>query len=59
MVGKLRGRRYKKNAGALLITGDKEKIKTNAIDVKNVGSLNLTDLANGGAGRITIILKKQ
>lgn len=53
-IGKLRGRKYKKNAGALLVTGNKEKIKTNTIDVKNAGSLNVTDLANGGAGRITI-----
>jgi large subunit ribosomal protein L4e len=52
--GKLRGRKYKKNAGLLLVTGDKEKIKTNIIDVKNAKSLNVTDLANGGAGRLTI-----
>jgi len=53
-IGKLRGRRYKKNAGALLVTGNKEKLKTNVIDVQNAKSLNVTDLANGGAGRITI-----
>ena len=52
--GKLRGRKYKKNAGALLVTGNEEKIKTNAIDVKNAKSLNVTDLANGGAGRVVI-----
>ena len=34
--GKLRGRKYKKNAGLLLVTGNKEKLKTNVIDVKNV-----------------------
>ncbi len=53
-IGKLRGRRYKKNAGLLLVTGDKEKLKTSVIDVKDAKSVNVTDLANGGAGRLTI-----
>lgn len=53
-IGKLRGRKYKKNAGLLLVTGEKEKLKTNIIDVKNARELNVTDLANGGAGRLTI-----
>ncbi len=52
--GKLRGRKYKKNAGLLLVTGNDEKLKTNVIDVKNAKGLNVTDLANGGAGRLTI-----
>lgn len=52
--GKLRGRKYKKNLGLLLVTGNKEKIKTNSIDVKNAKELNVTDLANGGVGRLTI-----
>lgn len=52
--GKLRGRKYKKNAGLLLVTGNDEKLKTNVIDVKNAKSLNVTDLAKGGAGRLTI-----
>lgn len=53
-VGKLRGRRYKKNAGLLLVIGEKENVKTNTIDVKKAKELNVTDLANGGAGRLTI-----
>lgn len=52
--GKLRGRKYKKNAGLLLVIGDKEKIKTNIIEVKNVKSLGITDLAKGGMGRLTM-----
>ena len=52
--GKLRGRRHKKNAGLLLVVGDKEKLKTNIIDVKHAGRLNVTDLAIGGAGRLTM-----
>ncbi|OGJ13080.1 50S ribosomal protein L4 [Candidatus Pacearchaeota archaeon RBG_19FT_COMBO_34_9] len=52
--GKLRGRKYKKSLGLLLVTGNKEKIRTNAIDVRNAKELNVTDLADGGAGRLTI-----
>ncbi len=52
--GKLRGRKYKKSLGMLLVTGNKENLKTNIIDVKNSKTLNVTDLADGGAGRLTI-----
>jgi large subunit ribosomal protein L4e len=52
--GKLRGRKYKKNLGLLLVVGNKEKLKTNIVDVKDVKSLNVTDLANGGVGRLTM-----
>ncbi len=52
--GKLRGRKHKKNLGLLLVTGNNEKIKTNIIDVKDVKGLNVTDLANGGVGRLTM-----
>ena len=53
-IGKSRGRRYKKSAGLLLVTGEKEKLKTNIIDVKGAKKLSVTDLANGGAGRLTM-----
>jgi large subunit ribosomal protein L4e len=52
--GKMRGRKYKSNAGALLVIGEKENLKTNAIEIKNVGNLSVTDLAKGGLGRLTI-----
>ena len=52
--GKARGRKYKKNLGLLLVVGNKEKLKTNVIDVRNVKELNVTDLANGGVGRLTM-----
>ena len=52
--GKLRGRKYKKNLGLLLVVGEKEGLKTNLIDVKKVKELNVTDLANGGVGRLTM-----
>ena len=52
--GKFRGRKYKKNAGLLLVTGEKEKLKTNAFDIKNIKQLGVTDLASGGPGRLTL-----
>jgi large subunit ribosomal protein L4e len=52
--GKGRGRKYKKNAGLLLVLGNKEKLKTNIIDVINAERLSINDLANGGVGRLTI-----
>lgn len=53
-IGKLRGRRYKSNAGLLLVVGEKEKLKTNAVEVAGAKGLNVTDLANGGAGRLVV-----
>jgi large subunit ribosomal protein L4e len=52
--GKKRGRKYKKNAGLLLVTGNKEKLKINLFDVVSVKTLSVNDLAKGGAGRLTI-----
>ncbi|MEK6844872.1 MAG: 50S ribosomal protein L4 [Nanoarchaeota archaeon] len=52
--GKLRGRKYKNNAGLLIVIGEKEKIKINNFDVSPAKMLNVTDLANGGLGRLTI-----
>ncbi len=52
--GKLRGRKHKSNAGALIVIGEKEKIKTNNFEVANPKTLNTSSLAEGGLGRITI-----
>jgi len=52
--GKARGRKYKSNAGLLLVVGNDEKIKTNAVDVSKVKMLSVIDLAKGGVGRLTI-----
>lgn len=52
--GKLRGRKYKSNAGMLLVTGNNEKLKTTAFDVASVKTLSVNDLANGGVGRLTV-----
>jgi len=52
--GKLRGRKYKSNAGVLLVIGEKENLKTGAFDVSDVKNLGVEDLAKGGVGRLTI-----
>ncbi|MCW8965484.1 MAG: 50S ribosomal protein L4 [Candidatus Pacearchaeota archaeon] len=52
--GKLRGRKYKSNAGMLLVIGNDEKLKTTAFDVVSVKALGVVDLANGGVGRLTV-----
>ena len=52
--GKLRGRKYKKTAGLLIVVGNEEKLKTKNFDVKNVKNLGVVDLAKGQPGRLTI-----
>jgi len=56
-IGKLRGRKYKKNAGALLVIGKDEKVKTKGIEIVNADRLIVTDLANNGA-RVTMFTEK-
>ena len=53
-IGKLRGRKYKSNAGLLLVVGDKQDVKTNLADVKKSKDLSILDLAQGGLGRVTV-----
>ena len=52
--GKLRGRKYKANAGMLLVTGKDEKLKTNAFEIKGAKNISVSDLAKGGVGRLTV-----
>lgn len=52
--GKARGRRYKSNAGMILVTGSNEDLKTNAFQVKSAKNLGIKDLASGGLGRLTV-----
>lgn len=47
--GKSRGRRYKKNAGLLLIIGKDEKKKIKGIEIVKANQLMVTDLASNGA----------
>lgn len=53
-IGKLRGRKYKKSAGLLIVIGNEEKLKTKSFDVINVKQLGINDLAKGGVGRLTL-----
>lgn len=53
-VGKSRGRKYKKSAGMLLVTGENEKLKISVFDVVSVKNLKLENLAKGGLGRLTV-----
>lgn len=50
--GKLRGRKYKSNAGLLFVISSEEKMKRKGVDVVSVDELKIKDLApNGVAGR--------
>jgi len=51
--GKLRGRKYKKNAGLLIVIGKDEKIKVKGVEVISVPGLTVRDLADSGA-RLTM-----
>src|SRR3989344_2237134 len=52
-IGKMRGRKNKKNAGLLFVTGKNEKMKMTGIDIIQSDRLIVSDIANNGA-RITI-----
>lgn len=56
--GTMRGRKYKSNAGMLLVVGDKEDVKTKMFEVKSVNELGVKDLAKGGLGRLTVYTEK-
>jgi large subunit ribosomal protein L4e len=55
--GKMRGRKYMKNAGLLLIVSDKEYKNVNGIDVVKVSELSVSDMASNGA-RLTMFSEK-
>jgi large subunit ribosomal protein L4e len=53
-IGKMRGRKYKSNAGLLFVIGSSENIKRKGIDVVKVNELKIMDLSpNGAPGRLT------
>ena len=54
--GKARGRKYKSNAGLLLVKARDEKIKMKGIDVKSVHEVSISDLYP--LGRLTIYTEK-
>jgi len=55
--GKMRGRKYKQNAGLLVIVGNDEDKNVNGIDIIKVNDLSVSDLASGGA-RLTLFSEK-
>ncbi len=56
--GTMRGRKYKSNAGMLLVVGNQEKLKTKMFEVVQVNTLGINDLAKGGLGRLVIYTEK-
>ena len=52
--GKSRGRKYKSNAGVLIVIGKNEKMKAGVFSVRSTENLGISDLAAGGVGRLTI-----
>lgn len=54
--GKMRGRKYKSNAGLLLVKGNDEKIKFSGVDVRNVSEVSISDLYP--LGRLTVYTEK-
>jgi large subunit ribosomal protein L4e len=57
-IGTRRGRKYKSNAGMLIVLGKDETLKISGIEVKNAPNLSIIDLAKGGAGRLTLYTEK-
>jgi large subunit ribosomal protein L4e len=58
-IGKMRGRKYKSNAGMLFVLGNEEKMSRKGIDVCNVINLTIKDLSpNGEAGRLVCYSEK-
>ncbi len=52
-IGKMRGRKYKSNAGLLFVVGNEEEMKRKGVEVMKVKDLSVKDLApNGVAGRL-------
>lgn len=58
-IGKMRGRKYKSNAGMLFVIGNDENMKRGGIDIVKVDDLRVKDLApNGEAGRLACYTEK-
>jgi large subunit ribosomal protein L4e len=47
--GKMRGRKYKKTRGLLLVTGEKDNKRVNCIEAKSSNEIMISDLAGNGA----------
>ena len=54
--GSMRGRKYKSNAGVLILTGNEEKAKFSGFDIKPVSEISIADFYP--LGRLTIYTQK-
>ena len=52
----MRGRKYKSNAGVLILTGNEEKAKFSGFDIKPVSEISIADFYP--LGRLTIYTQK-
>ncbi len=58
-IGKMRGRKYKSNAGLLFVIGNEETTRRKGIEIVKVNDLAVKDLApNGVAGRLVCYTEK-
>jgi len=58
-IGKMRGRKYKSNAGMLFVLGNEEKMNRKGIEIMNVNDLTVKDLSpNGAPGRLVCYTEK-
>ncbi|MCK4649971.1 50S ribosomal protein L4 [Candidatus Pacearchaeota archaeon] len=58
-IGKMRGRKYKSNAGLLFVVGSDEEMKRKGVEIVKVSDLAIKDLApNGVVGRLTCYSEK-
>jgi len=55
-IGSMRGRKYKSNAGLLLVIGKEEKIKLKGVDVKSIDEISISDLYP--LGRLAVYTKR-
>lgn len=58
-IGKMRGRKYKSNAGLLFVIGNEENMKRKGVEVVRVCDLTIKDLSpNGEPGRLVCYTEK-
>ena len=58
-VGKMRGRKYKSNAGLLFVVGNDEEMKRKGVEIVKVCDLTIRDLSpNGEPGRLVCYTRK-
>lgn len=56
-IGKMRGRKYKKSAGIILVIGNEEEKKMKEVEIRKADELAIGDLTSNGA-RLTIFTER-